>query len=332
MESETFDVAVIGAGGSGTMAYLRAVLNRNKAALFLGDADSKRKGRATWVAQVDNIPGMHDLKRPITSTTRSTLDWIQSEPDLGDGCRTIKAKVHSLEQDGEGFLLKWKDREGEHSMVAKFVVVATGIMDIQPKIGGSIEPILPFANRGDAIYCIRCDGHQTIGHKLSVIGDSDTQVYIAAMMMERYGHESMDLLTNGADPSYSEDARKLLGGYGMKLHTQPIVRVIGDAKQTGLEGFELEGGTVVETDRSIVSLGIIAYNDLLQSVKADLDAAGKALVSDKFESSCEGVFVVGDLVSGKKMQIYTGWDTAVDALDEIDRRLRMQRRRERLAN
>lgn len=62
-----------------------------------------------------------------------------------------------------------------------------------------------------------------------------------------------------------------------------------------------------------------------------MDPAGKALVNENYESSVEGLFVVGDLVSGKKMQIYTAWDEAVDAADEIDRRLRARKRAARRA-
>ncbi|MCP4590091.1 MAG: hypothetical protein GY842_05055, partial [bacterium] len=68
-DRERVDIAVIGGGGAGTMAYLRSVLNHDRTVLFMGDAETKRKGRATWVGEVDNIPGMHDLKRPITGTT-----------------------------------------------------------------------------------------------------------------------------------------------------------------------------------------------------------------------------------------------------------------------
>lgn len=267
------------------MAYLRSVLSGQNVALFLGDAESKRKGRATWVAEVENIPGMHDVKRPIVSTSKTTIQWLEEHPDLGHDARTIKGKVDRLERTESGFRLYWDVKGETHSLDARFVVIATGGMDVQPHIAGSIEPILPFANRGDAIYCIRCDGHQTIGKRLAMIGNSDTQVHIAAMMIERYGHERVDLLSNGVDVDYSEAARELIDGYGMKVHSEPITKVLGDARKEGLEGFELEGGEVVAVDRAIVALGFMPYNQLLQDVGAKLEADGKPAVSEKFEST-----------------------------------------------
>lgn len=330
MES-MLDVAVIGAGGAGTMAHLRAVLNGDRSVLFSGDADSKRKGRATWVAEVDNMPGMHGLKRPITSSTGSTLKWLEAQPELAGAHEHVKAKVTSLTQVEGGFELGFSRKGEARTRRARFVVVATGVMDVQPEIGGSIAPILPFANRYDVLYCIRCDGHKTIGKRLSVIGDRDSAIGIAAMMVERYGHERVDVLTSGRPASFSERSLELAAAYGMTIHEQAIASVEGDAKGEGLSGYTLADGTRIESTVSIVALGIIAYNELLTGLGAEIDENGRALVSDRFESSVPGLFVVGDLVPGRKMQIYTAWDEAVDAADEINRRLRLERRAARLA-
>ncbi len=83
--------------------------------------------------------------------------------------------------------------------------------------------------------------------------------------------------------------------------------------------------------RAIVALGIIAYNQLLKGVGGEVDETGRAVVTDRYESTVPGFFVAGDLVAGRKMQIYTDWDGAVDAADEINKRIRIQARSARLA-
>ncbi len=329
--SEHYDLAVIGAGGAGTMAFLRGVLNRDRCVLFSGDATTKRKGRAMWVAEVDNVPGMHDLKKPITSTSKTTLAWLDEQPELASCASHIKGAVTALERCDEGFRLTWAARKEEGSVTASFVVLATGIMDVQPEIGGSIKPILPFANKYDVLYCIRCDGHKTIGKQLSIIGASGTAIHIAAMLIERYGHEGVSILTNGLAERFSDEVLELAAAYGMTIHRSPIAKILGEARKEGLQGYVLADGSEVATTCSIVSLGIIAYNQLLLAVGGEVDAKGKAVVGEKYESSVPGLFVVGDLVSGRKMQIYTAWDEAVDAADEINRRLRMRRREQVLA-
>ncbi len=323
-----YDMAVIGAGGAGTMAYLRGVLNGNRVALFTGDADAKRKGRATWVMEVDNIPGMHDLDRPITKTSSTTLKWLESQEHLKGYGTVFKSKVAKLSRANDHFVLEHVSRKESASLRARHVVLATGVMDVQPHIGGSIEPIFPFANNGDAIYCVRCDGHKTLGERLGLVGRSDTAIHIGSMLMDRYGHETAPVLTNGPGAEFSDKARDVAELYGIEIHEEPITAILGD-KDTGLQGFELEGGKRVDMTRAVISLGIIAYNELLTSLGGEVDEVGKAKVDASFESSVPDLFVVGDLVTGKKMQVYTAWDEAVDAADEIDRRVRARKREAR---
>ncbi|MFQ5507327.1 MAG: FAD-dependent oxidoreductase, partial [Planctomycetota bacterium] len=135
------------------------------------------------------------------------------------------------------------------------------------------------------------------------------------MMMDRYGHDVVTILTHGHDESFSDRALELAEADRMPIHRDPIVGVSGDPKNGGLEGYELEGGTRVETTRTVVALGIIAYNELLTELGGATDESGKAIVNEKYESSVPGLFVAGDLVASKKMQIYTAWDMAVDAAD-----------------
>lgn len=168
------------------------------------------------------------------------------------------------------------------------------------------------------------------GHDVSVIGHTATAVGIGALLVERYDVPPPPVLCNGATPELGGRAAELARGYDMQVLEPAITEVLGDPK-AGLVGYRLADGTMVETPRSFVSLGIIAYNELLTALGGKVDASGKAVVSETCESSVANVFVVGDLVAGKKMQIYTGWDVAVDAADEINRRLRSEKRKARLA-
>jgi thioredoxin reductase (NADPH) len=329
---DLYDVAVIGGGGAGTMAFLRAVLNFDRSVLFIGDANDKRRGRATWVSDVDNIPGMHDLQRPITSTTTSTLKWIAGQENLRDVGTTLKASVTNVRKADEHFVVTYETKSDTKEIAARFVILATGLMDRQPEIDGSIETLFPYANRGDLLYCLRCDGHRTIGHSLSVIGHGDTGVAIAAMMHERYGHENIAIISNGESfTALSDQSKQLIEAYGFELHDQALAEVLGEPKGKGLSGFRLEDGTVVETTRCIVALGTIVYSTLLTDLGGAVDGDGRVIVGEAYETSVPGFFAVGDLVAGRKLQIYTAWDEAVDAADEINRRLRKAKRRVALA-
>jgi thioredoxin reductase (NADPH) len=324
--SKNYEVAVIGGGGAGTMAFLRCVLNNDNSVMFLGDSLAKKRGRAAWVAEVDNIPGMHDLKRPILTTTDSTIKWLETQEPLRDKAKVIKSTVTRIEKLEDSYKLYFTHNKQEDFLFARFIIIATGVMDVQPVINGHIKPIFPFANKSDVLYCVRCDGHRTIGHKLSIIGFNDSAIGIGAMMYERYGVGEISILTHGNPDQFSEKFITLARAYNMKFYREPITGILGDPKKEGLQGYVFSNGDQVETTRTIISLGVIVYNDLLKQLGADLDPVGKAIVNQTFETSVPGLFAVGDIVAGKKMQIYTAWDEAVDAADEINRRIRTEKR------
>lgn len=325
-ETKHFEVAVIGAGGAGAMAYLRAVLNCNQTVIFQGDADTRRRGRATWVSEVDNIPGMHGIKNPITSSSRETFKWVASQEHLAPYSTVQPGQVTRIEPLGkQGFRLHYLHKKQELSLTSQYVILATGVMDVQPVINGSIEPVFPYANRGDLLYCLRCDGHRTIGKKLSVLGQTATAVHIGVLLAERYGHDSVQILTHGQQPEYSAEVQELIRSHQMRVHTSEITGILGDPK-VALEGFALADGSTVETDSCMVALGTIVYNELIKELGAELAADGRVVVSQEFETSVSGIFAVGDLVAGARMQIYTAWDEAVTAAEACDRRLRAARR------
>ena len=144
------------------MAFLRAVLNWDRAVLFLGDAADKKRGRATWVFDVDNIPGMHGVKRPITSTTSSTLKWIAGQKNLSKVATSIKASVRTITKSEDHFVISYEIRSEKKDLRARFVILATGVMDIQPEIKGSIEPVFPFANRSTPAFAVSVDGGECV--------------------------------------------------------------------------------------------------------------------------------------------------------------------------
>ena len=144
-----YEIAVIGGGAAGMMAVNRAVLNNDQVIWFTGDARAQKRSRARWVKQVDNIPGLIGLERAITDSNKAMVEWMQ---------RHLLGIKNLLLRSGESVIaLKRIDSENnsyfeltnqkEEKFYSKFVVLCTGIMDVQPHISGSIRPILPFANK-----------------------------------------------------------------------------------------------------------------------------------------------------------------------------------------
>ncbi len=320
MTDKIYDIAIIGAGGAGQMALLRAVLNHLDTVVFHGDPSTTKRSRATWVAEVDNIPGMFDKKRPITATTREVIQWINHRDDLKPFLSVVKEAVVDLSKEGDIFTLK----TAKQSCRAKYVVLCTGTMDVQPEIGGSIEPILPYANRSDVLYCIRCDGHRTAGKTCAVIGSGNGAGWIAIMLHERYQLPKITILPHGAPFKADTEVQQLLEHYGIEVVEGEITDILGDPKK-GLEGFVL-GERQVLVQTAFVALGSIVYNALAKSLKAKLNDRDHLVTDAHGQTSVDGFYAAGDLVSGKKKQVYTAWDMAVDSVDHIDARIRKSKR------
>lgn len=325
-EERIYDIAVIGAGAAGQMGALRGALNNKDTIIFTGDALTSKRSRATWVSKVVNMPFTFDVTRPIMTSTKDTFSWIKEDSEFSDKFTQVMAAVTELKKDGDIFVLK----TSEETFKSKFVLLATGIMDIQPEIEGSIKPILPYANNGHVDYCIRCDGHKSKGRITATIGSGSTAAFVAALLYERYQPPEVKIFTNGEAPDFSEEAQALVDLYGIKVVREPIVSVKGDPK-TRMEGFEVmdleagEGARKFEAvEIAFAMLGQIAYNELAKQVNADINSKGNVICGAKGESSVAGLYVAGDLRDTGKYQIYTAWDQAVDSIDDMDSKLRLE--------
>lgn len=321
---KVFDIAIVGAGAAGMMATLRSVLNNDQTLTFEGSAQDKKKSRAQWVRKIENMPGFFSYKRGIMEPNKETLKFIQDSPFADKLTFKRNTSVKSLKKNEDGlFEIQASD---DKVYIAKFVILTTGVMDIQPHIEESIETIFPYANVQVVDYCIRCDGHHTLGKELSIIGKDSSAIWIAAMLHERYNPPNITIITDGLSLELSEELKELVEVYNIDIVTNPLDGVVGDPKKGVLEGFKLCNGQIVQTDFCFVSLGMIVYNELARGLNAKLDQRGFVLTDPKGESSVSNLFVAGDLRANAKKQVYTAWDHAVDSADEINARLRKEKR------
>jgi thioredoxin reductase (NADPH) len=329
MTQKIYPIAVIGGGSAGTMATLRAILNNDETILFPGAPKHKKKSRAMWVTKVENVPGHLNYKKGIEQPNRETLEWLASG-EFKDKLHWMKNKgIDDIQKQDDG-LFKLTDNDG-NTYLAQYVILATGVMDVQPKIDGEMDDFFPYANHQSIDYCLRCDGHHTNGKELAIIGHENSAAWAGIMMYERYNNPHVTILTHGEEPKFDEKAQQLVDYYKFDVQKEPIEQVLGNPKKGELEGFILCCGTSIYAQIAFVSLGMIVYNDLAKKLGADLDERGFVVGDKKGHTSIENLYVCGDLKADTKKQIYTGWDNAVDAADSINGRLRAAKR-ERLLN
>lgn len=328
MSEKIYPICVVGGGAAGTMSVLRTVLNNDECLFFPGTPSDKKRSRAMWVRKVENMPGHLQYKRGIEEPNAETIKWIQGS--------AYKDKLHLQKNTGVSELKKTDDGLFEiidskgQTHFAQFVILCTGIMDVQPQIQGSIEAVFDYANAQTMDYCLICDGHHVLHKKTAVLGHENNAAWVAIVLHERYETPQMYILTNGKEPQFQEDTLKLIKLYNIQVITTPIAEIKGEEKGKVLKGFLLENGHFVEAEWSFVALGVIAYNALAKKLGAQVDARGYVLTDEVGLTSVPGLYVAGDLKANTRKQIYTAWENAVSTVNAINMKLRVARREKAL--
>lgn len=325
MNELIYPVCVIGGGSAGTMAALRTVLNNDRCLFFPGSPQDKKKSRALWVRKVENMPAHLSYKRGIEEPNAETIKWIQGS-EFKDNLVLLKGTgVTNLKRRADGIFEIYDSKNDVH--LAEYVVLCTGVMDVQPKIQGSIETIFDYANAQTVDYCLICDGHHVLGKNTTVIGHTNSTAWVSIMLYERYRPPSMTILTNGEKADFQADTLALLKKYDIRVKESAITDISGEEKGKVLKGFILKDGSYVASEMGFVSMGMIVYNELAVSLGANVDERGFVIANESGESSVPGLYVAGDLKAGIKKQIYTAWDSAVSACNAINMKIRAKRRK-----
>jgi len=278
------------------------------------------------VKKVENMPAHFHFKRGIEEPNAEVFKWI-SESEFKDNLTLLKnTGVSGIKKVGNYFEIIDSKGQIHHS---QFVLLCTGVMDVQPMIGESIEPIFPYANAQTVDYCLRCDGHHVLNKPTAVIGHDNSAAWVAIMLHERYGSQ-LSICLNGESANFESETRELLSLYEIKIIPEKIASVQGDPKLGRLDSIEFTSGESLNVSMCFVSLGMNVYSALAQSLGAELDQRGFVIANAQGLSSVEGFYVAGDVMAATKKQIYTAWDTAVNAADAINQKLRASKRSKKL--
>jgi thioredoxin reductase (NADPH) len=273
---------------------------------------------------VENVPAHLNYHRGIEEPNLETLKWIQQS--------AFKERLHlqknlgitHISKNSQGIFELSDSKGGKH--FAEYVILCTGVMDVQPIIQGSIETVFDYANAQTIDYCLICDGHHGLNKKTGVIGHANGAASVAIMLYERYRPQKMTIFTHGEKALFAEDTSKLIKAYGIQVNEQSIDSILGEEKGKVLQGFRLKDGNEIKLDICFVALGMIVYNELAKMVGADLDERGFVKADESGLTSVPNFYVAGDLKAGTKKQIYTAWDHAVNAANAINQKLRIARR------
>ncbi|MFC3067691.1 NAD(P)/FAD-dependent oxidoreductase [Phenylobacterium soli] len=299
------DCVVVGAGPAGLTAAI--YLGRFRRDVLVVDAGSSRAAR---IPLSRNHPGFPDGVRGRDLLARMRL---QAEKY---GARFRDGRVERLAREGEDFRL---DLAGEE-IRARTVLIATGLIDIEPAIPGVQEAVA----KGLIRICPICDGYETIGQRVGVIG-ADAHSAREAMFITTYTPK-VALIHVGAPQDLPAEAREELGFAGVELIETPIESVVLDRERIAAVCFG--PGRREVFDSLYAALGVLPRNQLAVAAGAQLDESGRLVVGEHQETSIPGLYAAGDVVRGLN-QISTAEGEGAIAATRIHNSLREAERHRR---
>jgi thioredoxin reductase (NADPH) len=269
------DCVVVGAGPAGLTAAI--YLGRFRRDVLVLDAGASRAAR---IPMSRNHPGFPNGVRGPALLARMRR---QAERY---GARIEDARVEDLRAQAEALRLIAGGRDVE----ARKVILATGVVDIEPPLPGVEEAV----TRGLLRICPICDGYETIGKRVGVIGE-DAHAAGEAIFVTTYTPQ-VTLIHTGAGEALPADCRADLERAGVSLIEAPIESVRLDRRRIAAICF---GPDRAETfDTVYAALGVRPRNRLAVTAGARLDESGRLVVSDHQETSVAGLYAAGDVVRG----------------------------------
>jgi thioredoxin reductase (NADPH) len=274
--SETeYEVAVVGGGPAGlTTALYGARLGHETVLIDRGG------GRAAMMADTHNVIGVTE---EVSGNEFLATGREQVQSYGGTFERGFVTDVERTEDDR--FRLTTSDAE----LVADRVVLATGFSDERP------DPPLPRTGKG-LHYCLHCDAYMFVDEPVYVMGHGEAAAHVAMIMLNMT--DDVDILTRGAEPTWSEETAAQLDAHPVDIVTEDIAGVENDPDSGWLEALEFEDGTRREYRGGFPMYGSDYNTALAEGLGCDLTDSGEIDVDDHGRTSEPGVFAVGDITPG----------------------------------
>ncbi len=288
-----YDCIIIGAGPGGLQAAI--YLGRFNRDVLLIDRGG---GRTAHAKSIENF---------LTQMAISGKDLIERGKEQAQRFNArIERKVVTAVVKKEHFEVS----AGDVIYRAKFVIVSSGVNDNFPRI----ENLYHFL--GTSFFtCVDCDGYKTTDKKLVIIGNSIETVRLAFGMKEMYT-DDLTLVLYFYDPP--ADFKEELKEQNIPLIKGEPARIIGKDR---MEAVELRDGTRIACEAIMSNFGFKLNDQFLKELSLKRDAKGfKIVVNTVYESSLNGLYVVGPLNTGNDQAVIAAGEGAVAAID-INKRL-----------
>jgi thioredoxin reductase (NADPH) len=271
------DCIVIGGGPGGLTAAIYLARFRRRFAIV--DAG---QSRASWIPRSHNHPGFPD---GITGT--DLLRRMREQvADHGGDIRQGTVTSLACREDGTFEAVV----DGRDRLTASHVVLATGVVDVEPPLPNVLEAV----RRGLVRQCPICDGYEMTDRKLVVLGQGGAGLG-EALFLRSYTPE-ITLVTLGQQLDLSGENRQRMEQAGIRAVETPLADIVIEGDR--IVRLSFGDGSVLAFDAIYSALGSHPRADLAAALGLSLHQDRRIAAGDHQRSSIEGCYAVGDIVTG----------------------------------
>lgn len=267
------DVLIVGAGPAGLTAA--TYLARFHRRILVVDGGNSR---ARWIPSSHNCPGF-----PFGVAGEELLAKLRKQAE-GFGAEIISGCVTGLTRDDEVFHAQ--DADGQQ-WTARYVLLATGIVDMVPKMEGIAAAI----DAGAIRLCAVCDGYEASDECIAVYGPIDVAIQ-HALFLRTFSRQVTAVPSERG--SSSSECSRLAGEAGITVLSIP--EKIEHVREGGCR-IILDDGESHDFDTVYPVLGSDAQSSLAVGLDAEVDENKELIVDDHMQTSINGLYAIGDVVS-----------------------------------
>jgi thioredoxin reductase (NADPH) len=269
---EEFDCLIVGGGPAGLTAAVYLARYRRKVVIF-----DTGESRAALIPESHNYPGF-----PHGISGSELLRTLRQQAETYN-IPTIGLRIIALQREDVGFVAKFDGSQ----VKARFVLLATGIVDESPELPGLKEAIA----EGSIRYCPVCDGYEATDQRIGVLGHGN-DAWSKAKFLRTYSKE-VTLLSLDDRAEENEEASQSL--------RQARIDVVGPVKAIERNGDEIQA--ILGSDHKLSfdviypALGCRVRSDLAKNLGATTNDVGCLEVDAHQRTTVDGIYAAGDVVS-----------------------------------
>lgn len=276
---ERYDAVVVGGGAAGLSAAV--ALARSRRSVLVVDSGEPRNAPAGHVHNFLTRDGTPPAQ--ILALGRAEVVRYGGHVESG--------RVTAVDREDERFRIEIGDR----TVIARRVLLATGLRDELPDIAGLAE------RWGiDVLHCPYCHGWEVRDQRIGVLATSAAALH--QVLLFRQLSARVTLLQHTA-PRLTDEDREQLRVLGVTVVEGRVTQV--ESGEGGLSGVRLADGTHVALDALIVAPKFTARSELAESLglaPTEVEMAGEVIgtqieANPAGATSVPGVWVAGNLAA-----------------------------------